>query len=167
MIKGNIITIYNGELSEEVFKYYPVWCEYYEPSEIDNLVGLGENLEFLEKELIGNVESSEGQNHPYYTLPKNDLIEREFLYIYCRIKLFDCFYGGYVVLASNKITSFTIFHHNKEYLFSLNDILNDDNRDNMLLLTSQRITESFTLSYSLMCNTKVLKETGAVEIPCS
>lgn len=65
MSKGKISTILCREPNEQDFKGNPVWCEYYFPSEIEQLVLWGEDRAFLQQQLIEKPESVPGRYDVY------------------------------------------------------------------------------------------------------
>jgi hypothetical protein len=149
MKKGNIITVHNDSLTQKEFEFHPVWCEYYEPAEIEELTQLGENKEFLYIELVQVVEASDGQDHPFYTLPINAEHPREFLYVSSDIELFGESYNGYAVVVRDEITSFVVFKGSDEFDIYNNDELSADNFLSVQALTGQKIAGQFEITYSL------------------
>ncbi|MCI5142134.1 MAG: hypothetical protein D3909_10535 [Candidatus Electrothrix sp. ATG1] len=167
MIKGRIITIHHGELTKQEFEYYPIWCEYYDPDELTALIDSGESSDFLHKELIERVENSTGQIHPYYTVAIEDSITREFLYVYCKVLIFTNKYEGYALVSRGKLLSFSVFYKNNNILLSLNRVLDEDNYENICLMTGQRPSGDVSLRYFLMCKLKNIPESEEVIVPIS
>jgi len=166
MKKGNIIAVHNGNLTPKEFDFYPVWCEYYEPKEIDELIQLGENKDFLTKELIVVVESSDGQNHPFYTLPTSSTCAREFLFVSCEIGLYENSYNGYAALVKDEITSFIIFEGNQEFDLYLNEEFCEDNYLTVHALTGRKTNGKFEITYFFKSTHMLSREQGKLTLFC-
>ncbi len=54
------------ELTPAMFELHPIWAEYYEPEEIDDIVSWGYDKEKTTQEMFSKFYN---QEHPYYTVP--------------------------------------------------------------------------------------------------
>lgn len=166
MIDGKVITVHIGDLNSQAFEKHPIWCEYYEPKEIDELIALGENSSFLYNELLKKNDDSGGQIHPYYSLPTKFKVQREFLFIKGSFYTLSKKISGYAVLTAYRITTICIFHQDDIYDLYLNDDFGDDNYNTILEIFNHKCTKNLRLSYELSCNNDICSNAGDILIPC-
>lgn len=134
MLKGNIISITHEGLDENVFVNHPVWCDYHSPEEIDYLESLGENREFLVRELI-DFEELENSGKTYYSLPETWGREiPEFAYAVADLEIKGKLYRGYLCLVEGEINAVAVFQADESIDLYVNKLLSDDNREGLARL---------------------------------
>ena len=96
------------------------------------------------RELVEAVERSDGQIHPYYTVPEEDSGTKEFLYVFCKIKIFTEEYEGYAFINNDELISFTVFYDKNSYLLSQSYPLDEDNYENISRFTGAKPSGNVT-----------------------
>jgi hypothetical protein len=114
-----------SKLSEEEFDAFPVWCEHYDWEEIEDIERWGLNRD--ETLRLFN-QNSQGNEHCVYTLLEaNPFPQRIRIFIRAIITGAD---GrklkGYVM--NEGAFCLTIFHDNKQFVFSRHPMLNTENK---------------------------------------
>jgi hypothetical protein len=134
MLKGNIIEITHEGLDENIFVNHPVWCDYHSPDEIDYLESLGENREFLVRELV-DFEELENSGKTYYSLPETwDREVPEFAYASTELEINGNIYRGYLCLVEGEINAVAVFQPDEAIDLYVNKLLSDDNREGLARL---------------------------------
>lgn len=134
MINGKVVSVIHKGLDRDSFASHPVWCDYHHPEEIDYLVSLGEDRNFLVRELIEFEELKES-GETYYSLPVA-WVEKlpQFLYVFSEFEIDGKPYLGYSCIVDGSINAFSIFKSDEAVDFYVNKLLSDDNREGMAQL---------------------------------
>ena len=93
------------------FDRHDVWCEYHDAGDWLELRQWGISKKRFDEELVGPVEMSQGQFHPYYSIPKDaPFRQRELLEVGVRAALPDGQqFDGSAVIVSGEITCLNLF----------------------------------------------------------
>lgn len=131
------------ELSENHFEVHPIWCEYYEPFEIDEIV----RWWGIDKEWLWSIiePSLEGDRHmhPYYIIPTDiELPKHEFIYLKTSLQTASGYHmNGFFSIVKEgdkqEITSLTIFMNKNSFHFYKNSLFDDENTENLQALSQE------------------------------
>jgi len=58
--------IKESELAPKMFEFHPVWAEYYEPDDLEDIISWGYDRESVKSDLFSK---HDGSDHAYYTVP--------------------------------------------------------------------------------------------------
>ena len=123
LLKCGTFSLFFGELGRKHFELFPIWCEYYQSSDLD---GLKVPTNWIESNLFQRLNNS--SDRAYYSSPDiNDYTKIEFLNISCELKLGEGNFEGYLYLIGGEINSVSIFLDEELVDFYSSDILFDDN----------------------------------------
>lgn len=108
IIRYGVFHLFFGCLNRKHFNISPIWCEYYEPSELDDIEEAGVPKAWLYDHIL---EPMKGSNeHPIYTIEgKTDYSKREFLYVYSELSILNYKLNGYLCVVAGKVSSIVIF----------------------------------------------------------
>jgi len=123
---GSFILLF-GVLSKRHFELSPVWCEYYEPQELDEF-DLSEI--WIQANLFNRINSSNERAY-YSTLENIDYSKREFLNVFCDVVLNGHQLQGYLYVTHGQINSVSIFLNDEVVDFYSSDLLSEDNVETM------------------------------------
>ncbi len=113
------------ELSLDLFKISKIWYEYYEPSDLNDMLKDKSAKEWLDKNIFNTIK--EKHTHPYFTI-LGEIEYKEFTYIFSKFTFGSYQLEGYVEIVSNEIGCATIFVQNKTFIFSSENYGYIDNR---------------------------------------
>lgn len=103
-----------------------IWYEYYDPSELEDLVESGFDYNWLIKKLID--ENPLLETHSLYAWQPKKLLKTEFTYIGCNVKITDqIFLSGFVFKIINAINALTIVYENEFYEFYNHEVFGEEN----------------------------------------
>lgn len=119
-------------LFEDIEEYHlrlnPIWIEYYQPSELEEIVGVPK--EWLKENLIEP--SIDSECPPLYSaLPSMKLENKEFLVAAVHVKVSEYVYFGYAFAAAQEITSLTLFFRDEEIKLYSSELLENDNIESL------------------------------------
>lgn len=117
------LTLCFGALSEEHFSINPVWCEYYEISELDDI---DVSMEWIQLNLLDRLESS--NDTAYYSVAVNiDYMKRQFMNVACEFTLNNCTIKGYLFLILGQVNSVSIFMEDEVVDIYSSELLSEEN----------------------------------------
>lgn len=133
------------------FDLAPVWCEYYVPSEFDDiLVG----SDWIEKNLFARI--SKSNCSAWYTVTGDiDYSTREFLCVHCQLTLDKLNLDGYLYLSAGELTSVTILLDSESVYLYGSELLGEDNSEslkNLSLIFGVDVTSVDSISYNVVNN---------------
>lgn len=123
LLKYGAFLLFFGVLNRRHFDLSPVWCEYYKPSEMDDIEA---PKDWINSNLIEPLNRSDDRAY-YASLSKIDYSKREFLSVLCELILNGRQYQGYLYLIQGKINSVSIFLGEEIVDFYSSDMLSEDN----------------------------------------
>ncbi|KID56178.1 hypothetical protein JF50_18035 [Pseudoalteromonas luteoviolacea] len=116
-----------GILSRRHFELTPVWCEYDEPSELDDV---GVSDEWIQTNLFERLNSTD--ERVYYSTSKDiDYSKREFLNVSCELMLDGHKLQGYLYVVQGKVSSVSIFIDDIVVDLYSSDLLSEDNLETL------------------------------------
>lgn len=128
LLKYDGLYLFFGVLTKKHFDVSPIWCEYHEPSELEDFGDVPKG--WLEKNLFLPMATTNIQ--PYYALKKDiDFSGREFVYIMSNLTIGGFELLGYLFLVKGKVNSVSIFINDDVVDFFSSDICSDDNVDSI------------------------------------
>jgi hypothetical protein len=142
MLKYNDFCLVFEELNEAHFDIHPVWCEYYQPHELDDL---DVPYNWFEENLFERIT---GVNlDAYYATPsKIDYSKREFVHVLAEIDLGGCSFKGRLFISIGKLQSVDIFIDGEEVSLYVASELADENIVNVKRLIGKEVS---SLTYSI------------------
>lgn len=121
-----------GSLDEMCFGRAPVWCEYYDPDELETMrVWGGISHAWLDEHIIGRLE---GTNRSVWYAPADDLAAPrcEIMAISATLCLGDREMNGFLTVVDGEITSGAVFADGQPgFIFSLADVLDEHNHEEL------------------------------------
>ncbi|WP_286831110.1 MULTISPECIES: hypothetical protein [Kordiimonas] len=157
-----------GELSEAHLKRFLVWCEYYEPKELDDFPQL--TPVWLRENLFSKMEQT--NSHPLYATDRHiDFQDREFLSAAAEIRILKNSFSGYLFLSQGQPITARIFSDCESLALYSNDLFGDENTETMGRLLGGETTllpQQIELSYHFTSD-KIdwLSRSGTLWIPVS
>lgn len=167
MKEGKLVLVTHDGLSKKSFARASVWCEYYIPSEIDELVLRGESRGFLIKELVEYGENNDSEDS-YYSLPeKLDLSLPEFSFIGADFNLGAMAIEGYICVVDREIRTAVLFINSTLKDLYLNEMFCDENRVvlNELEIAYGNEDHFIAVNYKLNTSDFGMSECGTVNVP--
>lgn len=123
ILKYGTFILFFGSLSRKHFELAPIWCEYYEPSELDD-IDLSDD--WLQINLFNRLDSS--NQRAYYSILDNiDYSKREFLSIFSELSMGGDQLQGYLYVIQGSVNSISIFIGNEVVDLYSSDLLSKDN----------------------------------------
>ena len=127
ILKCGTFRLLFGILSRRHFEIAPIWCEYYEPSELDDVDVSGE---WIQANLFERLNSSD--ERAYYSTSKDiNYSKREFLNVSCELVLDGHQLQGYLYVTQGKINSVSIFIGDDVVDLYSSDLLSEDNLETL------------------------------------
>jgi len=157
-----------GELDDACFRRAPVWCEYYDPDELETMLAWGKvSRAWLDEHIIGHIE---GTNRSVWYAPADDVpVPRcEIMAISAILRMDGLHMNGYLTLVAGEIASASIFtEEDEDVILSL--VLGDHNREALGRLAKRlqwpRDQHPRVLFYEARGNNPFGIASGALDIP--
>jgi len=112
-----------GVLRRQHFELSPVWCEYHEPSEMENI---NVPKEWIYTNLFERIRLSDDRAY-YASSEITDYSNRSFFTVFCELEINEHNFQGYLYLVQGKINSISIFLGKKVVDIYSSDLLSEDN----------------------------------------
>lgn len=165
ILKYGTFLLFFGALSRRHFELAPVWCEYYEPSELDDV---DVSKEWIQANLLYRLNSSD--ERAYYSVSDNiDYSKREFLNIFCELVLNGHQLQGYLYVTQGTLNSVSIFLGDEVFDLYSSDLLSEDNLESLSDISEQlriNIENVSSIKYTIKNNpVDTIKSYGEFHFP--
>lgn len=166
VIKYGDFHLFFGELKQENFRQFEVWCEYYEPWELEDFPSIPRG--WLEQHLFTRMR--ETNSHPFYATHRDiDYRKRTFLCVSAEVMLAGCKFEGYLFFSEGQVRSAKVFVEEKTYHLYENDLFDEENAASLAelsILYSKDLTQVQGLNFTIKSSKVSWLETeGRLEIP--
>lgn len=170
IIQEGSLLLHWGELDAACFKRAHVWCEYYDPAELDQIIAWGVSTAWIDEQIIVPLE---GNNTSAWYAPDGDqpMARCEIMAISADFCLGDIQATGFLTIVGGEITSGCLFSDGRpDFILSLADVLDEHNHAEL-----NRLAERHGLSweqlvpvrYETRGNNPFGISTGILDIPTS
>ncbi len=157
ILRHDKFILFFGVLSKKHFELAPVWSEYNDPMELDDI---SVSDEWIQSNLFSKLNLSSKRVY-YSTLEIIDYSKREFLNIFCELTLAGHQLQGYLYLIQDKVNSVSIFLGDEVVDLYSSDVLSEDNLETLnqvsdyLLVSIENVSSvEYTIKNCIVSNIK-------------
>ena len=164
ILKFGSLLLFFGALSKKHFELAPVWCEYYEPSELSDLDISEERMRTNFLELLNS-----SDERAYYSVSGIiDFTKREFLNVLCELRLDGHKLEGYLYVTQGVVNSISIFLGDDVVDLYSSDLLSEDNLETLNAVSKYldtRVNEVCSIKYTINNIIESIDSKGAFHFP--